>query len=196
MTTRKRAQTNTTQSHRKLYAESECIQACTVALSYERPMSLEAQQAVDTLLGQHISLSSLSRWLKIYGDRVKAAKNDLALQPTKKELPAIVEETHNLQVAKLQALANKLLDAASDDKKIAGATLQQLGVVYGIAFDKLRLIAGLSPELEQALKELDASCRQAGMDTVEAIKDYAQAIGSRAKHTSEPMIEVIKDDTK
>ena len=179
----KRANT-TTNYHRKIYAESEKIAAVTIALEHERTQGTDALDTVRTMMGEKISKSSLNRWIRDYGDKVKQAKQNNAseLAPTRKDLPTIVTETHNSVVARMQNLLSLYLEAAGDEAKIKGASLRDLNIGIGVQFDKLKQAAGISPEIERALKVLEAACQPLGVAPVDAILDLASVYRERAKH--------------
>jgi hypothetical protein len=196
MRAQKRAQTNVEQRHRKLYAESEKLQAVTIALAHDYPTSAQSLEDVQQALGQPISLAALDRWVRDYGDRVREAKRNNELIPAPKDTATLVAETHNSVVSRMQNLLSLYLDAAGDEAKIQGASLRDLNIGIGVQFDKLKQAAGISPEIERALKVLEAACRPLGVEPVDAILDLAQVYRAQAKQHSENAIEVVKDDEK
>ena len=161
-------------THQGPYSEQDKIRAVTTMKLHGGMATNASIEAVRKLLGRNVSTYTMKHWWDNYGDKVETADNSLAKQPV--NIPQVVAETKALHLQDMQDLMSRIVDTTKDDNSIANATLQQRFVTFGILWDKIEKMSGLTPEMIQAWKLFHNECELSGFDSIEMINDYRDTL--------------------
>ena len=168
----------------RTYTEADKLRAVAAMLTFERPLSLEAQNAARTLLDAHIGTGTLGKWLETYRETVRQAS---AL--TKPEQPldvrAIVAEAEDATVKLLGEVRDTSLTLAHeiaqefDKSKATSGDYRNFMVGTGIAQDHLRAMSGYSPDEVARLRLIRDRARRLGEDHLAILDDLIAAMDDK-----------------
>ena len=163
---------------RQRYSVEDKLKAVSIIATY-KGITLEAVNEIRTLFNTDIDVSTLHKWRKQYESQVIAANPDLAPQPI--DVSKIVAETRQKLLSNLAQLVSKVSARQLQDDVIDKASLRDLSVTLGISTEKILLLAGRSPELDNQFQRLIQACigtRYDPMTLLSAVIDNVE----REKH--------------
>ena len=161
---------------RRHYSEREQVQAVTALLQCGGGLSIEGIHAARTLLGAHVSHTTLGKWLAKWEETIKTT--DTSLIPLPIDLPQEIITTRQQVIRNLNTTVTKISTRLTDDTVINEAKLRDLAVTMGISVEKIMLLSGINPELTALVQTLQYECEGTRHNPTTLIEDVINAVRS------------------
>lgn len=155
------------------YTEQEKIAVVTILLEHGG-MTVEAIDYARQLTNSNLSTNTLYKWLAAYKDKVIAANSALMAKPP--DITSVVESTRNTLLERMSRILDKSLDRA--EETVGEAGYRDVMVGSGIAIDKIRVVASITPDVEAVLKRMAAACKEHNTTLIDYLTDCLDALNS------------------
>lgn len=179
---RKRTRTKTAQAEnahkdtRLQYTDEERLKAVTI-LAQLGGLSAESLKHVQIALNRKVKYSTLAKWQTELKPKIIESTPELAPQPL--DVPKIIAETRQKLLVNLSAAAEKYSDHLTSQDVIDKASARDSAVVVGISTEKLLLVAGRTPELDNLLQSFIKECEGTTFNPQSLLESLVNAVKAK-----------------
>lgn len=158
------------------YTREEKLRAVTIMVGMGG-MTYEAIEQIRLVLKRNVSKDTLSHWQTQFRDEVISIQPQLA--PKELDVPKIIAETRQKLLVNLSAAAEKYSDHLTSQDVIDKASARDSAVVVGISTEKLLLVAGRTPELDNLLQSFIKECEGTTFNPQSLLESLVNAVKAK-----------------
>lgn len=158
------------------YTQDEKIKAVTILVGMGG-MSPESHRQAEIALNRKINYQTLACWQTELKSKIIESTPELA--PKELDVPKIIAETRRDLLVNLSESIGKLSKSVNDQDAIDKASLRDRYVSLGIGTDKLLIVAGRSPELDNLLQAFIKECEGTTFNPQSLLESLVNAVKAK-----------------
>lgn len=162
---------NKPHASQRRYTEQQKIAGVIAMRTYGGVGTDAALEAVRKVVGDNVASATLYQWAIEYADKV-----DAIAPPERLSDSALVQGVRDQVVGDMQSFLQKAAHLITQDDKLKAEPVKSLVLSMAITIDKLKMLADISPQEEQAYRSFRHRCQVKQIDPITALNDYADEL--------------------